>query len=67
MKRKELEAGVTVIKTITQLRYKCPVCGEEIIMSAYPSDVHELFDGTLTGNCPTCDADFYLYYEDEIG
>lgn len=66
MSCKCLETGVTVIKSITQLSYSCPKCKERIVMDAYPSDVHELFDGTLTGECPTCGTQFDLFYEDEI-
>lgn len=64
--RNKPEAGVTVVKSITQLAYTCPSCGERIIMDAYPSDVAGPFDGTLTGNCPECDADFGLFFEDEV-
>ena len=63
---KRFEAGVTVIKSITQFTYYCPACDEFIIMNVHPSDVSELYDGCLLGHCPTCGAEFDLYYEDEI-
>ena len=62
----EPEAGVTVVKRITEFRWKCPNCGFEERYEPDDNDIQQLFNGTLLTQCWKCEELISLFYEDEL-
>ena len=60
------EAGVTVVKSITEFRWKCPKCGFEERYEPDDDDIQQLFNGTFSLQCWKCEETIALLYEDEL-
>lgn len=60
------EAGVTVVKSITEFRWKCPKCGFEERYEPDDDDIEQLFSGTFSTQCWECEEAIALFFEDEL-
>ena len=60
------EAGVTVVKSITEFRWKCPKCGFEERYEPDDYDIEQLFNGAFSTQCLECEEVIGLFYEDEL-